>query len=987
MQRKISSAMTLSTLQAILLLLVSVISILPLSARTESYDPSTHIILSGRIKESLGKTDLTNAIVILYDSDGNPVDSIKADKASRIRKGEITPLAYFSFPVERKDSTYVFDVACPGYITRTVSHRVEKVGKREQYRNIPFIFLDRAPHKLSEVTVTASKIKFYHKGDTLVYNADAFQLAEGSMLDALIAQLPGVELDQGGQIKVNGQFVESLLLNGKQFFDGNNQLMLENIAAYTVKAVEVYDGQTKIEKWLGDSIAPKHFTMDVKLKKEYNFGTLINAQGGYGTEDRYTGRLFASWFSPTARLALIGNFNNLNDTRKPGKNDTWTPEMMPSGTKRYKFTGLNYEYVNPDETVSLDGNTYFERTDNNNLTTTARTNFLSGGNTYENAFSHSRNSNLKIETRNYGNINNDRFYLSGMLLGRYIRKKNGSGNISATFDHEQTDVTRKTLEALYSDGSPEMLDAVINRSVTRSDGSSHESEIQFYPTVNYKIPQTNDRLRLQFGIKYQNRKEDRWRDYNINYGSDPNPAVKKRQYFDDTPNYTLAIDGTAGYHTNIGKGIQLGLSYSYRFMSRNKDSYMYALDRLTDIGVYGTLPAGYLDSFDPANSYSSRLMENKHDIVPDFIGSWRVFGKNPLIVRVRPELSLLHRHFDYWRDNRSYLVSKTSFLAVAKHMAAHIEYRSGLYGQSSRNSVRNSNTFSYDYTIDTKTPDMLHMIDIVSDADPLNISVGNPDLKNSYIQTHTLSWSYSPEQRYINNKLALGADYTDNALVRGYTYDTSTGVRRNRTYNVDGNNSLFADNYFSIQFGDKAQFNINSTTNGRIANYADMIGVNLEEPVKSKVRTNTVTQSLIFAWQIGRQSLRLRGSVTNRHTTSTSEDFTTLNATHFNYGITGTFSLPYGFGLDTDFTLYARRGYGVKQLDTTDAIWNMRLTYTPHGGHWVFMADGFDLLRQLSNVNYAVNASGRTVTYTNALPRYFLFSVQYRFSLQPKKRK
>ncbi len=65
----------------------------------------------------------------------------------------------------------------------------------------------------------------------------------------------------------------------------------------------------------------------------------------------------------------------------------------------------------------------------------------------------------------------------------------------------------------------------------------------------------------------------------------------------------------------------------------------------------------------------------------------------------------------------------------------------------------------------------------------------------------------------------------------------------------------------------------------------------------------------------------------------------------------------------------------------------MRLTYTPHGGHWVFMADGFDLLRQLSNVNYAVNASGRTVTYTNALPRYFLFSVQYRFSLQPKKRK
>lgn len=79
------------------------------------------------------------------------------------------------------------------------------------------LFLERAPHKLNEVVVTASKIKFYNRGDTIVYNADAFQLAEGSMLDGLIAQLPGVELSSNGQIKVNGEFVESLLLNGKQF--------------------------------------------------------------------------------------------------------------------------------------------------------------------------------------------------------------------------------------------------------------------------------------------------------------------------------------------------------------------------------------------------------------------------------------------------------------------------------------------------------------------------------------------------------------------------------------------------------------------------------------------------------------------------------------------------------------------------------------------------------------------------------------------------
>ncbi|MDE6286846.1 MAG: hypothetical protein K2L99_07625, partial [Muribaculaceae bacterium] len=121
-------------------------------------------------------------------------------------------------------------------------------------------------------------------------------------------------------------------------------------------------------------------------------------------------------------------------------------------------------------------------------------------------------------------------------------------------------------------------------------------------------------------------------------------------------------------------------------------------------------------------------------------------------------------------------------------------------------------------------------------------------------------------------------------------------------------------------------------------------------------------------------------------TTSTDPGFNSLNATHANFGISGVFKLPAGFGASTDFVCYTRRGYGSPQLDTTDPIWNLRITYAPpRSSHWVFMADGFDLLHSLSNVNYAVTAAGRTVSYTNALPRYFMLSVQYRLSIQPKK--
>ncbi len=75
----------------------------------------------------------------------------------------------------------------------------------------------------------------------------------------------------------------------------------------------------------------------------------------------------------------------------------------------------------------------------------------------------------------------------------------------------------------------------------------------------------------------------------------------------------------------------------------------------------------------------------------------------------------------------------------------------------------------------------------------------------------------------------------------------------------------------------------------------------------------------------------------------------------------------------------------MKKLDTTDPIWNLRLTYTPCKSRWLFTVDGFDLLHKLSNVHYAVSASGRTVTYSNTLPRYMLLTAHYRLNIQPKK--
>lgn len=969
-------------LRRLLLLLLAIAYICPLAM---AVDDNT-MYITGRIKESIFKRDLPNAWVWTIGQDGERVDSLPMGVYLDMLMGGEN--SQFTLTTNRNDSTYVFEAGCDGYTPQTVIYKVEK-AKREWHREMPIIYLERAPHNLSEVTVTASKIKFYHRGDTLVYNADAFQLAEGSMLDALINQLPGAELSKDGRISINGEFVETLLLDGKPFFDGNNRLMLDNIGAYMVKNVEIYQGQTDMEKWMNIPDAPKHLTMNVKLKKEYCMGWIFNAQAGYGTEDRYLGRLFASWFTPMGRVALAASLNNLNDTRAPGGSDSWTPEQMPAGKRRYQLAGLTYSFFSPDNSRSINGDVTYEGNRLDSRTKTDRTNFLPTGNTYDYSQAFGRNKDFKLSTTHRGDLRLTDIGISAMLSGAYSKTDRSASAASASFNHEQADITMQSLQAIYSDGSDSQLESIINRSTTRSDGSTKKGNIDLSTFFRYKIPHSSDMLLASARVEYDTQKEQLWDDYNVAYGYNrdtqlPESSTIRRNFTDNSPNHNLGLEGLLGYTFRL-KGMVFNIGYEYTFHNRERDSYMYALDRLADMGVYGSLPSDYISAFDPGNSFTSSLWENCHSGSAGIQYSRGLNTPKFLLIKIGAKVGALHSRLNYYSDGMFYPVRRTSCITTVASTDAVFGYtldRTKDGGQY--------NDLHYQYMLDTDTPDLLHMVDVTDTSDPLNIDLGNPDLKNALRHRHSFRWSTRPASGRYNNTLLLDASHTSDALARGYAYDINTGVRYNRTYNVDGNYTLNGTNTFSLKFGRHQQFTLSSTTEAGKVHSVDMVGVIdgsvTIDPTPSKVDTRTLGERLQLTWQIGRQSLSLNGKVTDRHTSSTREGFADINATHYNYGMTGQFALPGGLGIGTDFTFYTRRGYGVRELDTTDAVWNARISYTPRGGRWVFTVDAFDLLHRLSNVSYAVTATGRTVTVTNTLPRYILASVQYRFNINPRQR-
>lgn len=370
---------------------------------------------------------------------------------------------------------------------------------------------------------------------------------------------------------------------------------------------------------------------------------------------------------------------------------------------------------------------------------------------------------------------------------------------------------------------------------------------------------------------------------------------------------------------------RLNLNYQYLHGDYHRDSYNYALDRLAESGVIGTLPEGYLSSFDASRSYRSHQVCNQHDISLDFYHS-----KNGLFIYISPIIRILDSNFSYFRNNTDYKVHQRDVLAIMGDYQCQIGY-------SFMPTKFNGREFKKNYMnlrlqLVNKQPDPVKMVDVTDDTDPLNIWYGNPDLKVSTKYVVKYIWNYSTPLRgnMFRNMTELTYENTYNEIVNGYTYNTSTGVRHNRSYNVSsGNYAAKVHIAPSLQFGSKSQFTASYFGGLDYIHSADMIGTDVEEPAKSSVYTYWQVHKLNFQWQLGKQQLSFAGELQNRFTDADRDGFESISATHSNLSVRGNFKLPKGFGISTDFTVYMRRGYGSKELDTTDPVWNARLSYTP----------------------------------------------------------
>ncbi len=858
---------------------------------------------------------------------------------------------------------------------------------------------------LKEVEVKATAIKMVMKGDTIVYNADAFNLAEGSMLDALVRQLPNATINSAGEITVNGRKVNSLLINGKDFFSGDMDVAMKNLPSYTVKNIQVYDKAadddylTQASQKLDRKEDEENLVMDVVLKKEYSIGMMTSIEGGYGTSNRYLGKLFAMGFTENARISLFGNFNNLNDANSPSeKGDYWYGSSFGNGDAHIEKGGLDYNYEpNKGEKFRANGHVTAGRTTWDVLKDQAITQFYPTGDLYRRMASDQRTTKTSVNTNHRLDIRQSVLFLQIRPEFSWNRERNRYSSRTATFNSNPVESYRnEALDSVYArPGSSRYNDILLTRlrSAYLTETDALKGRLGVSGTLRFKeIPGS---FSISASGSYDRSKTRKDQIYGQGFGgaNTSTDAPTNKESFDnqtpETGNVRAGIDYTRKW-SDVGEKrsrnieFTVGTGYNYSHVAHDYNLFSSNLSENDAENMLPSLSCSPTLIQDLLNSYNS--INNDHNITSaaTFVFSDEAVertdsGLNPSFnARISLEHNYRSNSLDYNTDEPTHesVLRRTNHFTPSAYLSFY----------ASNKQVYRS--VYINYRLNTSDPGLNLFLRNRSTGDPLVQYVYNAhNLRPS--RTHGLYLYYyqngRAEQRY-HFAFNLSYQLTRDAIGNASTYDPLTGLTTYMPMNINGNwstNLYFYSGYFCGP-EKRIQFSLNGH-----ANYTHSVDflTTASDPERSLVKNLDLNGNFCVTYQFSNGSdIRAEFSPGWRNAHGSRAGFNTISAMEYRAGVGGMAKLPWDLELRSSLNVEWKRGYEVAEMNRAQWLWNAQVQKSILKGNLTFKLAANDILGQVKSYSLRINAQGRYETWTNNLGRHVMLSIIYRFNKSPKKR-
>lgn len=855
-----------------------------------------------------------------------------------------------------KDGQYVLKVSYVGYQNFFRSIHVKK-SENKGTLSIGTILLSQNSINLNQAVVTAQMKEMEVKEDTLIFNAGAFKVPEGSVLEDLVKKLPGVEITDG-VIKVNGKTVKKILVGGKEFFGNNQNMSMKNLPAEIVDKIKTYDKQSDFSRITGIDDGEEETVLDLTIKKGMQQGWNGNVDTGIATHELYSLQGTVNRFSDKLQANIIGSQNNT------GSNGTATGKQLGGrlviDVKNFEFGGdVSHQYNKR--------HSYTKSSSQNFISTNASFNNSANTNTSRNQ---NTSGNFKVEWR----IDT----LTTLVFSPRFSTGNSdskSNNLSATFNNDPyTDGITNPLEQM--DEIDNAIKINENSSQSQSNGNNYNvngnlmlnrrlgGKPWFGPGAARGGSGRNVSLRLNGAASESENKNFNFSNVIFHQRGDSTDLTYRHR---NTPSANKSYSINLSYSEPVMRNLFAQINYDYNYSKRHSDGQTYDFAKDNAIGQelwelygqYGLLPPNYREFLSDSLSRYTDNINRTHSL--------------NFSLRYITKLLNISAGFRMEQQQQKMVYQYQGLDTIASRNFARFSPT-----LNARFRFTRQHTLRITYRGNTSQPDMTSLFNLTDNSNPLNIREGNPNLKPSFTNNVSVDYNnyFESTKQSINGRFSFQT--TRNSIANKTEYNEETGGQRSRPENINGNWNTSGEVGFNTPLGWE-KLTLHTSTSASRSNHASYI-YQQRQTQKNNVSNTRLEERLNLTLRLNNFDVRVNGRIS--WTTTQSKLTTTNRLVNFNYGLSSTGNFDNRFGFSTDIHMESRRGYSSADMNTNEIIWNAQVSYRfLYKKAATISLQAHDILNKRSNISRTINAYARHDQETSGVYSYVMAHFIYRFNL------
>ena len=910
------------------------------------------------------KGETAAAKYVLTDADG-------AASLTKVRKG-----------------TYVFKAELMGYVT----HQQELVVAKDV--DLGSIKMEEDVKVLDAASVSAVGNPIVVKKDTIEYTASSFKTSDNDMLEELLKKLPGVEVEADGSITANGETITKIMIDGKSFFLDDPQLASKNIPAKLIEKVKVVEKKSDQALFTGIDDGDEETVIDLSLKPGMMEGWFGNIMGGGGhdvpgagsdmNDTRYQGAAMIGRFTDKSQISVILNGNNTNNR---GFNDMSGSMMQGmrgggggmgrgmggwgrgNGIATSWMGGLNGSFDLFDGDMELAGNYMHSGNIRNVIEESSKITYLDDGSRLLN--DQSGTNQTRSQGHRLGMRLEHKFSENTSILFE-PRVNFGKGSFTE-FSKFQTHTERDGAKHLTNDG------------YTSNTGDNDNWQASGFLLLRQRLGKPGRTISANVRFSFSNNELNGFNQSLTRVTEVGSEAAKDEivnQLFDQQSR-SSSLSGRVVYTEPITQHFffEANYQYSWNKNTSEKDTYNSGSNLMNENGMLIFDPQG--QSID--ERYSNNILNRS---ITQRAGINFSYQKE----KFRAQLGVAANPTDTYNETTGHKAYRNKVVNWSPQAMLNYEFSDNAH-------VR------FFYFGRSAQPSTSQLLPVPDNSNPLNISLGNPNLDPYFSHSIRGMYGYTNKQTFTSVHTRFGASLVDNAITNAQWYDPA-GVQYSIPVNGPGTGSADLRVMVNSPLGTDSGFSIFSMTFGRYNQSTSYIGkgslesdkyydaanasfdyakFNADFPdlgasdlfVNNKIQTMSFTQRLRLTYRNDFVELTLGGRTRMSKSWYTMEN-SNLQAT-WNNQVDGSmnWTIPGGINLiaDVDYNWYD--GYTTEQED--EVILNAEITKLLFKNKFTLALKAYDILGQSKNLSVTDASNYHQETRNNTLGRYIILSLTYRF--------